>query len=132
MTRFSRLTCSITLLVLAGCSGTSNPPPSTGEFAGTWSCGPGLPLIAITASGTGLTEVISAGTQAGSLSCTEMFSVSGSTATLIAGQTTCTGSAAMNVTGFPASETQTVSGDTINLTGADEGGPPSTVTCTRQ
>ncbi len=34
--------------------------------------------------------------------------------------------------GGPAFVTQTVSGNVLTYTGADEGGPPSTITCTRQ
>ena len=90
-------------------------------------------LLTITASGNELKEAFSANIPlAGALTCTEVFSVSGSTATLIASQTTCTGPAAKDVTGWASSETETVSGNTMTLTGAYEGGPPSTATCTRQ
>jgi hypothetical protein len=121
------------VLVFAGCGGsTSYDPPSSSKFVGTWLCGPGVPPLTIRAAGNGLTESFTTTTPAGALTCTEVFSVSGSTATLIPSQTTCAGPAATNVTGTPSSETETVNGNTMILTGADLGSAPMTVTCTRQ
>ena len=128
-----------TALLCVACGGNaSHDPPSSSEFVGTWSCptnggrGPAQ-LITVTASGSELKEAFSFNVPlAGAINCTALFSVSGSTATLIASQFTCTGPAAKDLTGTPSSETETVSGNTMTLTGAYEGGPPSTATCTRQ
>jgi hypothetical protein len=61
-----------------------------------------------------------------------VYAVSGSTATLNASQTTCTGPGASSLTGKPSSETETVSGNTLTVTGVDTGSGPFTGTCTRQ
>jgi hypothetical protein len=125
------------VLALAACSGATSAS-SAADFVGTWSCAlddAGHSLsFAVTASGNELTETFSAplmGT-GGSLMCTEHFTVSDSTATLISNLTGCTVPQGAHLEGTPAFVTQTVRGNVLTYTGADEGGPPSTFTCTRQ
>ena len=128
------------VLALAACSG-STSASSAADFVGTWSCAlddAGHTLsFAVTASGNELTETFSAPVMGimgtgGSLMCTEHFTVSDSTATLISNLTSCTVPQGTHLEGTPAFVTQTVRGNVLTYTGADEGGPPSTFTCTRQ
>src|ERR1700733_9678084 len=81
------------VLALAACGG-STTASSPADFVGTWLCaddaGDSASFTAA-ASGSGLTETFSAplmGT-GGSLMCTEHFTVSGSTATLVPSLTSC-------------------------------------------
>jgi hypothetical protein len=127
-----------TILLLAGCGGDArNVPPSSSDFVGTWSCplnGGAALLITIASSGNDeLTETFSFNIpSSGTVSCTEVFDISGSTAAINASQTTCTADAAVDVTATPSSETEAVSGDTMTVTGADPGSAPTTFACTRQ
>ncbi len=124
-----------TVLALAACGG-STTAASPVDFVGTWSCplddaGDGLSFM-VTASGNELTETMSIPTMGGTFTCTEKFTVSGSTATLIPSLTSCMVPQGVDLEGTPAFVTQTLSGNVLTYTGADEGGPPSTITCTRQ
>jgi len=120
------------VLVLAACGGkVSEDQLSADAFVGTWLCGHDPPLT-ITANGSGLTETLTGSTPEGPLTCTMVFSITGSTATLIPSQTTCTGPACMTVRCAASSVTETVSGNTMTLTGTDPGSAPRGFLCTRQ
>ena len=135
---------SLMALVSAGCGNASYSPPSSsdalaGEFMGTWSCPTDAGAVQLSTIATiivsenELTETLSFTIpSAGPVSCIEVYAVSGSTATLNASQTTCTGPGASSLTGKPSSETETVSGNTLTVTGVDTGSGPFTGTCTRQ
>jgi hypothetical protein len=125
------------VLALAACSG-STTSSSAADFVGTWSCalddaGDSVSFT-VTASGNELTETMQIPTIAvgGTFTCTEKFTVSGSTATLIPSLTSCTMPQGVDLEGTAAFSTQTVSGNVLTYTGADEGGPRSTFPCTRQ
>jgi len=130
--------CALVFAVLAlgACSG-STAASSPADFVGTWACplddaGDSL-TFTVTASGNELTETIPIPTMGmGTFTCTEKFTVSGSTATLIPSLTSCMVPQGTDLEGTPAYVSQTVSGNVLTYTGADEGGPPSTITCTRQ
>ena len=131
-----RVSFQVVFFVLASCGGTSSSSDGA-NFAGTWLCpvddaGDALTFV-ISASGSGLMETFSIpeGT-GGSITCNEKFTVSGRIATLDANQTMCTLPPGTNLEATPFFATQTVAGNVLTYTGADEGGPPSTVTCTRQ
>ena len=92
-----------------------------------------MATFTVSASGNELTELYSTPLMgSGNLTCTEKFTVSGSTATLIPSLTSCSVPQGVDLEGTPAYVSQTVSGNVLTYTGADEAGPPWTVTCTRQ
>jgi hypothetical protein len=112
-------------------------PNGAAAFVGRWLCADdagGSASFTVVANGNELTETFSdaiPGTGS-SLSCTEQFTVSGSTATLIPDLTTCILPQGVDLEGVPTYVSQTISGDVLTYTGEDEGGPLQTVTCTRQ
>ncbi len=123
---------SLAWLVACSSSLTASSPA---DFVGTWVCGSdaGESLtFTVTASGNELTESFSVPTMGGTFACIEKFTVSGSTATLIASLTTCMVPQGTDLEGTPTYISQTVSGNVLTYTGEDEGGPLQTVTCTRQ
>jgi hypothetical protein len=126
----------LAILALAACSG-STAASSAADFVGTWSCalddaGDSVSFT-VTASGNELTETMKIPTMGmGTFTCTDKFTVSASTATLVPSLTSCTVPQGVDLEGTPAFGTQTVSGNVLTYTGADEGGPSSTFTCTKQ
>jgi hypothetical protein len=132
-----------TTILTAGCS---SPAPAASslaaDFVGTWSCpddAGGSLGFTVTASGNELSESYSVLPMG--VTCTEKFTVSGSTATLVPNLTSCTAPQGDDVEG-PTSASQTVSGNILTyraqdeggavVTVLDEGGPSETITCTRQ
>jgi hypothetical protein len=122
--------------------GSDGSAESEGEadaaFDGVWLCpiddaGDAL-TFAVETTNSGLTETLYLphGPASFGVTCTEQFTVSGSTATLIPAQTQCMLPPGTQLEGVPAFESQTVNGNTLTLTGDDEGAPLQTLTCTRQ
>lgn len=128
-------------------SGTANDPAgssasSASAFVGTWLCGsigatPGP--VTITGSGNQVTETTAQMiipdpllSDAGvTITCTEALTVSGTTATLDPGSTTCSGAADIDVP-EPSSDVQTVNGNTMTIVVSYPDSSPATAVCTKE
>jgi len=88
----------------------------------------------ITSNGNALTETFSFPTLgiSGTVTCVETFSVSGSTATLLPSRTMCSVPQGTTLGGTPVMGVQSVSGTLLMYTGADNGGPSTTLTCMKR
>jgi hypothetical protein len=128
-------------------SGTANDSAgssasSASAFMGTWLCGsigatPGP--VTITASGDQITETTAQmiipdplfSDASVTITCTEVLTVSGTTATLDPGSTTCTGAADVQVP-EPSSDIQTVNGNTMTIVVSYPDSSPATAVCTKE